>query len=130
MSNPKPEETNTAASPETETDSINLDDVPKDVETEVWDSKKQQTFVESGLKDPATQEFKKCYEMGGVGVRTYGKLAYRGITEAYQLIGRYMENKMEDEKMDDWLHDTLKIKDKRHRATITGTMRKWCDQHL
>lgn len=26
------------------------------METEVWDSKKQQMFVEAGLKDPATQE--------------------------------------------------------------------------
>jgi hypothetical protein len=45
-------------------------------------------------------------------------------------IGRYMENKMDDKTMDAWLQDTLKIKDKHHRATVTGTMHKWCDQHL
>eukprot|EP00037_Helgoeca_nana_P007728 m.70117 g.70117 ORF g.70117 m.70117 type:complete len:112 (+) comp18474_c1_seq1:319-654(+) len=106
------------------------EDTKKEVSTEVWDSKKQQTFVESGLKDPATQEYKTCLEMGGVGEKTYGKLAYRGIIYAYQLIGRYMENKMDDKTMDAWLQDTLKIKDKHHRATVTGTMHKWCDQHL
>eukprot|EP00035_Acanthoeca_spectabilis_P019881 m.430054 g.430054 ORF g.430054 m.430054 type:complete len:105 (+) comp17111_c0_seq1:215-529(+) len=98
--------------------------------TEEWDSKKQQTFVEAGLKDPSTQEYKKCIEMGGVGEVTAKKLSDLGFDYAYNLIGQYMVNNMDDEATNHWLENEVGVKQKNLRASIVGTMRKWCDQHL
>jgi hypothetical protein len=57
-------------------------------------------------------------------------MAFTSLSHISVQIGRYMDNKMDDEKMNEWLQNDLHLKDPNHRATICGTMRKWTAQHL
>jgi len=97
---------------------------------EAWDSQKQQRFVESGLKDPVTQEYKLVADMGGIGKVSEMKLGALGFTYAYQLIGHYMVSSLDDEAINHWLEHEVGVNSANVRNTIIGTMRKWCEAHL
>lgn len=84
----------------------------------------------SGMKDPATQEFKPVTDLGGVGKVTGEKLIDLGFTHAYQLVGQYMVNSLDDEATDHWLENEVGIKRRELRECLIGTMRKWCERHL
>lgn len=94
------------------------------------DSRKQKDFVEGGLKDPATQEYVPVTHIGGVGKVTGEKLSELGFTYAYNLIGQYMVNGMDDEATSHWLQHEVGVRRRELRDDIIGTMRKWCDRHL
>ena len=81
------------------------------------------------MKDPATQEFKPVTSMP-VGKVTGEQLNDQGFVYAYQLIGQYMMNSMDDEATDHWLENVAGVKRKDIRATLVATMRKWCERHL
>lgn len=97
---------------------------------ERWDSQKQKDFVEGGLKDPATQEYRPVTDIAGVGKVSGEKLSDLGITYAYNLVGQYMVNNMDDEATSHWLENEIGIKREELRAHIIDTMRKWCERHL
>jgi hypothetical protein len=41
-----------------------------------------------------------------------------------------MVSSLDDEAMDHWLENEVGVKKKDLRATVVGTMRKWCEAHL
>lgn len=95
-----------------------------------WDSPKQRDFVLGGLKDPATQEYYPVTSMGGVGKVTGEKLCDLGFSYAYNLIGQYMVNSLDEEATSHWLENEVGVKRKELRTQILNTMNKWCERHL
>eukprot|EP00041_Stephanoeca_diplocostata_P003135 m.32099 g.32099 ORF g.32099 m.32099 type:complete len:99 (-) comp14078_c0_seq1:182-478(-) len=96
--------------------------------TLVFTSGKQRSFVEEGLKDPATQEYKAIDTIGGVGDVSAGKFKAKGYNYAYNLVGQFMLFSLDEELMMDFLEDFQPKK--QHRASIVATLKMWCDQHL
>ena len=99
-------------------------------EAEAWDSVRQRDFVERGLRDPATQEFRPVTAIGGVGKHTEARLAELGFPYAYQLIGQYMVNSLDDEATAHWLETEVRVLRKDLRRTIVRSLAMWCDRHL
>lgn len=98
-------------------------------EREHWASEKEKQFVLGGLRDPTTQEYRPI-EALPVGKVTGEKLRDCGFNYAYQLIGQYMVNSMDDEATDFWLENEIRIKRPDLRDTVISAMRRWCDWHL
>jgi hypothetical protein len=97
--------------------------------TEAWDSPKQKEFVEGGLKDPLTQEYKPCTAIAGIGDVSSIKLKEVGFIYAYHLVGQYMVNNMDDKATVYWLEHEILIARKELRDTIVRSLRLWCDRH-
>ena len=100
---------------------------PRDPDQE-WDGLKQERFVTYGtLKDPITKEYT---DIAGVNPRAGVLLEELGFKYAYQLIGHYMVNSLDDAATNHWLEHKVGVRHPGVRQTIVNTLRKWCEALL
>eukprot|EP00040_Diaphanoeca_grandis_P020475 m.108908 g.108908 ORF g.108908 m.108908 type:complete len:100 (+) comp27915_c0_seq6:394-693(+) len=97
-------------------------------ETVQMDSNKMRAFVDEGLKDPATQEYKAIGTIGGIGKVASEKFGKAGFTKAYNLVGQFMVLGLDEELMEGFLEDY--IGKSNYRSMAVQTCKRWCDQHL
>lgn len=96
----------------------------------MWNTVRQQLFVDGRLKHPVTHEFIPCRAVAGVSNPTRKILDELGFVHAYQLVGQFMMLRMDGDAVGRWLRIEVGVRGRNQRELIIRSLRMWCEKRL
>ena len=88
----------------------------------------QPVWLEEGLKDPKTQEFKEVEAFPGIGRVAGAALKENGLATVSTLVGQFMVFGFDEQLMDFFLEEFIAVE--RHRLSTVRALKRWCERHL